>query len=40
VRPWRTLELGADLRWDQRDSTVPSFDFTARTLVLRAGLVF
>jgi hypothetical protein len=40
VRPWRTLELGADLRWDQRDSTVPSFDFTVRTLVLRAGLVF
>lgn len=40
ARPWRSVEVGADLRWDRRDSTVPSFDFSVRTIVLRAGLVF
>ena len=40
VQVWRTLELGADLRLDRRDSNVDSFDYFARIFTLRAGMVF
>lgn len=40
VQVWRTLEIGADLRLDRRDSNVDSFDYFARVLTLRAGMAF
>ena len=40
IQVWRTLELGADLRLDRRDSSVDSFDYFTRIFTLRAGMVF
>jgi hypothetical protein len=40
IQVWRTLELGADLRLDRRDSNVDSFDFFTRIFTLRVGMVF
>jgi hypothetical protein len=40
IQVWRTLELGADLRFDRRDSNVDSFDYFTRIFTLRAGMVF
>jgi hypothetical protein len=40
IQVWRTLELGADLRLDRRDSNVDSFDYFTRIFTLRAGMVF
>ena len=39
VQVWRTLEVGADLRLDRRDSNIDSFDYFTRILTLRVGMV-
>lgn len=40
VQVWRTLEIGADLRLDRRDSTLDTFDYFTRVLTLRVGMIF
>lgn len=38
-RPLRWLEVGAELRYDRRNSNVDAFDFGVRGLLLRAAMV-
>ena len=40
VQVWRTVEVGADLRLDRRDSNVDAFDYFTRIVTLRAGTAF
>jgi outer membrane receptor for ferrienterochelin and colicin len=40
IQLWRTLELAADWRLEDRKSNQANFDYRAHTLVVRLGAVF